>query len=80
MASSAVRVPKLLATLRLYAGVSLPRSFLADVVWEGALPPMSRAVDVAVGVARGELTDGEKIESTLGGYRYTASTKGADTW
>ena len=71
MASSAVRVPKLLATLRQYEGVALPRAFLADVVWEGALPPMSRAVDVAVGVARRKLMAGEKIEFDGGGYRYT---------
>ena len=71
MSSPAIRVPKLLETLRRYEGVSLPRSFLADVVWEGALLLGSRAVDVAVGVARGELTDGEKIEFDGGGYRYT---------
>ena len=71
MSSPAIRVPKLLETLREYAPVSLPRSFLADVVWGGALGPGSRAVDVAVGAARRELMDGQKIEFDGGGYRYT---------
>ena len=76
MAKPAVVVPQLLATFRRYEGVALPRAFLADVVWEGALPPGSRAIDVAVGAARHSLTDGEKIEFDGGGYRYTTSTNG----
>ena len=71
MSSPAIRVPKCLETLRRYEGVTLPRAFLGDVVWEGALLPGSRAVDVAVGVARRELMAGEKIEFDGGGYRYT---------
>lgn len=70
MVKPQVLAPRLLAAFRRYAGVTLPRPWLAAHVWGGAIAADSRAIDLLVGQVRKALPRGERIQTVRGaGYR-----------